>query len=957
MGGIAKPVGSRPQPAVRISDPVDKSRPTGRPRKIPRSGLPKGLTPSQVAKYKQSQQAAARYQKMKAEKEIGKRISRGEDPLIVRQTVYAEMCARYVEAGEEVPPILQSMVDQEMIPKTPAPEPNSSVPVDPREIPVELQEVPVEVQKVPVELQSSEIFNKEFLSYLPSVAAHTQQVVGLANVLSTGPINQAKEPCSPEKPAPEACFLSIPSVAAHSRPFLASWYMSEEIPVLGTQRVQGRQSKLKNQAMVKSSTLQKIHTHLDQVSPVLRSDTLRLKRKRSSSNGPEVGELSSSQYLPSIAAHTQLPVNGLELPLAEPDFNSEHIFVPSYKRQRVDGSARKNLIAPRSRALKEKTYEELSRSISRSGKGVFVGEHALRARAKGQRGRTKYTRLAIFQSARLNQFTWFLEKTDNPESSNITTLSDNQEVLTISAASSSNSASRTEPRPYLPSVLLSSQSPPNLGHWINHTSSSNVSTHLDRDAFDRKHHMIPEIADNDLTSHEAIYNNPRDLLSPRTSTPAAGEGIEELQTRHQAIPSEVPSISGFTPINKADIGRATKTIVPRKSANPKAIHHGVTASRRLSQASLKMSPIAAPHHVEEIQGDGGSSGIDRSSSSQEPEVIGSFLGTRESGEGLIDPRNSQEPVSSSLNVSRSNPCRPKPLDLSTNSPKFSQAVKSLPNGPEISEDAPMVVDEQPRKPSPSPNNAIVNSLEENRTPIQGLTFRSIGSDSSTPSKVVSNTRTRKVYQSTSFRQVAAGGGSVGVLRRKIIMDIIESCGGVYPGVRELLSPFVTAWMKLDRSGRPDARTVQTAFNYLVCQACKIRTVTFTFRTAKGLLVTKTMATLNNISPTDQKVKDMQQNIISTYPGYYFPPEAEFSEETRNSGSYLSRYGRHTSVKDLEFEKEDQVQLQHKPAFDVRLEQKQARAEMRSELSKLKNMEARAVRLAETGLLVRMQSVP
>lgn len=918
-----------------------------------------------MAKYKQSQQAAARYQKMKAEKEIGKRISRGEDPLIVRQSVYSEMCARYVEVGEEVPPILQGMMDQEMIRKTPAPEPNSSAPVDPREIPVELQEVPVEVQKVPVELQkvpvelqSSEIFNKEFLSYLPSVAAHTQQVVCPPIVHSTGPIKQGKEPsCSPENPAPKACFLSIPSVAAHSRPFLTSWYISKVIPVLGTQRVQGRQGKFKNQAKLKSPTLEGIHTHPDQVSPILRSDTLSLKRKRSSSNNSEVGELSSSQYLPSIAAHTQLPVNGLAFPLAQPDFSPEHNLVPSHKRQRVDGSARKNLIAPKSRALKEKTYEELSRSILRSGQGVFVGEHALRARAKGQRGRTKYTRLAIFQSARLNQFTWFLEKTENPERSNVTTLSDNQEYLTISAASSSNSASRAEPRPYLTSVSLSSQSPPNLGHWINHTSSSNVSTHLDRDGFNRKHHMIPEMADNDLTSQEAIYKNRSDLLSSRTSTPAAGEEIEDLQIRHQAIPAEVPSISGFTPINKADIGRATKTMVPRKSANPKAIHHGVMPSRRLSQASLKTSLIAAPQKVEELQGDGGPSEIDRSSSSQEPEVIGSFLGTKESEEGSIDPRNSQEPVSSSLNVVRSNPCRPKPLDSSTNSSKFSQAVKTLPNGPEISEDAPMIVDEQPRDPSPSPNNVIFDSLEENRTPIQGSTSRSIGSDSSTPSKVVSNTRTRKVYQSTSFRQVAAGGGSVGVLRRKIIMDIIESCGGVYPGVRELLSPFVTAWMKLDRSGRPDARTVQTAFNYLVCQACKLRTVTFTFRTAKGLLVTKTMATLNNISPTDQKVKDMQQNIISTYPGYYFPPEAEFSEETRSSGSYLSRYGRHTSVKDLEFEKEDQVQLQHKPAFDVRLEQKQARAEMRSELSKMKNMEARAVRLAETGLLVRMQSFP
>lgn len=874
---------------------------------------------------------------MKAEKEIGKRISGGEDPLIVRRNVYSELCARYVEAGEEVPPILKEMMDQEMMRKSPDLEAaNPSLPVDSGEI--------------PIELRGSGVVDEEFLSYLPSKATHTQQVILPPNVQSKGPIIQGEETSgAPEDSAQKPCLLSVPSVATHSSPYLTSWHLSLDIPDPMAQQARGRPAKPPVQAMLKSSTLEVTRTELDQVSPALTSDTSSLKRKRSSSNDSEVSELPSFQSLPSMAAHTQHTVDELEFSLAQTNFSPEHTPARSYKKQRVNGGARKNSGPSKSHALKEKSYDELSRSISRGGQGVFVSEHALRAREKGQRGRTKYTRLAIFQSARLTELTWFMKEAENPETSSITSTPDSQGIPPNSAASSSNSPS-AELRPDIPLASISSQSPPDP------TSSTNPSPRLDRDGLNRKHRMITRMVEDDRTSHEAIYHRSKDVSSSRTSTASAGEASKDLQPRKQASPNLAPSISGFTPINKTGIGRAMKPMDPREPANPKAINHDETPSRRFSEASLKVQLIATPQSIEELQGDGPSE-IDRSFSSQEPET-GPVLEIEESEERSIDPYNSQEPEGFSPNKSSSNPSGPSPLDTVTKSSVYSQAMKTYPNGTEISEAAPLVDERPSRELSTNTlNNVTLDSFEENRAPIEGSTFRSIGSGSTTPNKAVSSTRTRKTYQSTSFRQVAAGGGSVGVLRRKIIMDIIESCGGVYPGVRELLSPFVTAWMKLDRSGRPDGRTVQTAFNYLVCQSCKLRTVTFTFRTAKGVMVTKTMATLSDISPTDQKVKDMQQNIISAYPGYYFPPEAEFTEETRSSGSYLTRYGRHTSVKDLEFEQEDQVQLQHKPAFDLRFEEKQAKAELRSELSRTKDMEARAARLAETGLWVRMQLLP
>lgn len=891
-----------------------------------------------MAKYKQSQQAAARYQKMKAEKEISKRVSVGQDPPTVRQNVYSELCARYVEEGEEIPPILKEMLDQVMMPN-PAHESKPSSPVNSREVP--------EV------MHGSGCFDEKFSSYLPSIAAHTQQFLPL-NVQSTGLLIHGEEAFDPpENSTSKTGLLSLPSVAAHSGPYLTSWHFSLDIPVLVTQRERGRSAKPKIQAMSNSSSLEATHSELDPVSPALPSDTLSLKRKRSYSNNSEISELPSFQQLPTITAHSLLLENEHEISLAQANFSPEHTPTRPSKKQRLDGGARKNSVAPKSHALKEKSYEELSRSISRGGPGVFVSEHALRARAKGQRGRTKYTRLAIFQSARLNELTWFSKEANYPEKGDATTFSDNQGILPNSATSCSNSPSIAEPGPYLPSVSITSQPPPDPEHRINRTTSSKVSSHLDRNVSRAKHHTIPEMDENGSTTHEPIHNRTSSISSSRTSTPGACAASKDLQTSNLAISSLGPSISGFTPINKAGVGRVTKALDSQKAADPKATNYVGTPSTKISGASFKVPLIDPLQSTEELQGDGSSV----SSSSQEPEIIGADLEMKESRDKSI--ANSLEPERFSPNESRSNRRRSKPLDTATNSSIFSQPPNAYSNGTEISEIAPVAVNEPYSREASmnSLHNLMLDSCKENWTPIQGSASRSLGSDSCTPSKEVTNTRTRKVYQSTSFRQVAAGGGSVGVLRRKIIMDIIESCGGVYPGVRELLSPFVTAWMKLDRSGRPDARTVQTAFNYLVCQSCKLRAVTFTFRTAKGLMVTKTMATLTDISPTDQKVKDMQQNMIAAYPAYYFPPEAELSEETRSSGSYLTRYGRHTSVKDLEFEKDNQVQLQHKPAFDVRLEQKQARAEMRSELSKTRHMEARAVRLAETGLLVRILIFP
>lgn len=237
-------------------------------------------------------------------------------------------------------------------------------------------------------------------------------------------------------------------------------------------------------------------------------------------------------------------------------------------------------------------------------------------------------------------------------------------------------------------------------------------------------------------------------------------------------------------------------------------------------------------------------------------------------------------------------------------------------------------------------------VPENETKVVGSSPRPMSVDSPANDE----SRKKRIRSSANSRRpafiqpVTMSGGSMGVLRRKIIMEIVETCGGVFPGVRELLLPFITAWYKLDKTGKPDARTLQTALNYLVGSA-KIRQITFTFQTNKGLMITRTMLALAEISPSDWKVKDMQKKIEESHPSIYLPPEAEFDEALRTDQSYVAIYGRHKIVQ----ETQEPIQMKTMYAYDFKNE---AQAAKYDERLKLKKAGERATPIAQTGIWVR-----
>ncbi|KLJ08972.1 hypothetical protein EMPG_15603 [Blastomyces silverae] len=152
------------------------------------------------------------------------------------------------------------------------------------------------------------------------------------------------------------------------------------------------------------------------------------------------------------------------------------------------------------------------------------------------------------------------------------------------------------------------------------------------------------------------------------------------------------------------------------------------------------------------------------------------------------------------------------------------------------------------------------------------------------------------------------GGSIAFLRRKIVMDVVESSGGVYPYGTELWYPFTTAWLKTKQTERPDFRTLRNTVKYMI-ESGKLRQLTFSGRNNKGLVVTKSIIAKPEIPATDPAVTDLQRAMLLADPQQYFPPGPEIDPLIRKSHKITQLPAR----KLPEIEEEVTVTLHQMPA--------------------------------------------
>ncbi|KAL9634838.1 MAG: hypothetical protein Q9204_002846 [Flavoplaca sp. TL-2023a] len=194
----------------------------------------------------------------------------------------------------------------------------------------------------------------------------------------------------------------------------------------------------------------------------------------------------------------------------------------------------------------------------------------------------------------------------------------------------------------------------------------------------------------------------------------------------------------------------------------------------------------------------------------------------------------------------------------------------------------------------------------------------------------------------NVKKVTLQGGTIAAQRRKIIMEIVEKCGGVYPGIPELCSPFKEEWQKSGHSGRPETSTLRTAVKAL-CDKGSLRQLTFNFKDPRGLLIKKDMITKVEISPTDPSVIEIQKAVIAMHPNQYIPEETGASDAARNVMWTPRGRAKMRTVKDLEVD-ESPVQLGKVPTYVENYEIKyrsrqQRKAEQERRMADLRNLMA------------------
>ena len=140
---------------------------------------------------------------------------------------------------------------------------------------------------------------------------------------------------------------------------------------------------------------------------------------------------------------------------------------------------------------------------------------------------------------------------------------------------------------------------------------------------------------------------------------------------------------------------------------------------------------------------------------------------------------------------------------------------------------------------------------------------------------------------TSVRQYKKAGvtkniGALHIKRRRVAMDIVQTCGGVFPGKGEMWFPFVTTWQRQYKQ-TPDRHTVDNVMRGLVTSG-KLKKLTFFFKSRKGLTVERSIYVEPEIDPNSPKVKLLQKRIIDSYPATVLPEEVDISPEYRKQAA-------------------------------------------------------------------------
>ncbi|EFW19676.1 hypothetical protein D8B26_007873 [Coccidioides posadasii str. Silveira] len=533
--------------------------------------------------------------------------------------------------------------------------------------------------------------------------------------------------------------------------------------------------------------------------------------------------------------------------------------------------------------LKAKGYDESwtaysTLTLERPVPGLYLTPVGKR-RAFGMRqGRPARSRVAIFKLPRLNEFSWFADETtagvseNEPVSMRLTRSSGAKE---IAAAAAPRSSSRLSER-------------------------SSVDRSIDK-LRDSMVDSLPEEQNGQLVASTEA--------TPRDADSASAVTERSARKRKPSSLDDINPAQAQTMPEKPRRGRPPKKRRFTRDSKPRQIAQDVYASPDASASSGTQNitdingelqqqqgspPNVEPNYVLERSQNGKADTLAQSQDSS-GEVV---------DENPLDLELAAQQSSTSVPTTATQRNKPKEHDVDL--PVVPPGTLHAPTQEEQFEVIPMEIHTSvPRDEIGVPTGSGSQATKANGAHVD----MSIEPLETKPLPVPSSVAPSEAKDETSKSSVKkdSRGGSIAFQRRKIVMDIIEQCGGAHPLGTELWYPFSTVWLKT-RTEKPDMRTIRSAVKSLV-DAGKLRQLTFSGKNSKGLMVTKSLIAKPDIDSMDPMIRDLQSAMLSADPQLYLHPKATIDPSLKKSHKGFAGH----DLKLPEVENEVRVTLSYIPA--------------------------------------------
>lgn len=132
-----------------------------------------------------------------------------------------------------------------------------------------------------------------------------------------------------------------------------------------------------------------------------------------------------------------------------------------------------------------------------------------------------------------------------------------------------------------------------------------------------------------------------------------------------------------------------------------------------------------------------------------------------------------------------------------------------------------------------------------------------------------------------------GRGAVALKRELLVMQIVDKCGGMFPGDTEIVGPYQRI-QKQNQNTQSDRNTITRGVESLV-QSGKLRRIGFEFPANDGKIIRKNLLLKPDISNDAPEVQNMIAEIQKAYPTNFIP---EALEDPTHSGPHRTQLNRY-----------------------------------------------------------------